>query len=426
MDVVVTGALLALVLTAYRHPPARVEAAVAGLAVLVTVAVAVPTGLVAADVLWDGVHRLAPVVGFLMTILVVADVCARAGLFELAAEWVQRSAAGRPVRLLQGVFALAAVVTIVFSLDATAVLLTPVVLVAAGRLGASARPGAFACLRMANSASLLLPVSNLTNLLALPYLTLTFTGFAARMAPVLVVVLVLEYAALRLLLRRELEAAERQGGEELADDRAAAEQRDRPPGPVPWVPVATVALMLAGFVLASPAGTEPVWVSGAAALVLAGWARTRGVLRARDVVAAAHPSFALFVLALGVVVAAGSVGFLGELVGRWVPAEADSVAGLLVVAVLATVLANLVTNLSATLLVVPLVAPLGDTAILAALLGLNIGAGLTYSGSLANLLWRRGLERAGEHVSMRAFHGFSLVVTPVVLVAAVLTLAATS
>jgi len=75
---------------------------------------------------------------------------------------------------------------------------------------------------------------------------------------------------------------------------------------------------------------------------------------------------------------------------------------------------------------VPLVAPLGDTVVLAALLGLNIGSGLTYSGSLANLPWRRGLERAGERVSMRDFHRYSLLVTPAVLVAAVLTLAATS
>jgi len=63
------------------------------------------------------------------------------------------------------------------------------------------------------------------------------------------------------------------------------------------------------------------------------------------------------------------------------------------VALLATLLANLLTNLSATLLLVPMLAPLGTTAVLAALLGLNIGSGLTYTGSLANLLWRRTLVR---------------------------------
>ena len=92
-------------------------------------------------------------------------------------------------------------------------------------------------------------------------------------------------------------------------------------------------------------------------------------------------------------------------------------------AVLATVLAALLTNLSATILLVPMVAPLGTTAVLAALLGLNIGSGLTWTGSLANLLWRRTLVRlrpAGEHA---AFHRVSLTITPVSLFLGVGTLA---
>ena len=57
-------------------------------------------------------------------------------------------------------------VTAALSLDATVVLLTPVVLVTANGVGARARPHLYACTHLANSASLLLPVSNLTNLLA--------------------------------------------------------------------------------------------------------------------------------------------------------------------------------------------------------------------------------------------------------------------
>ena len=76
---------------------------------------------------------------------------------------------------------------------------------------------------MANSASLLLPVSNLTNLLALPHLDLTFTGFAVRMAPVLAVVLVVEYVGLRLLFRRDLTGEPRPD----ADGPAARCRRSR-------------------------------------------------------------------------------------------------------------------------------------------------------------------------------------------------------
>ncbi|MGZ4486733.1 MAG: SLC13 family permease [Nocardioides sp.] len=402
VPIVALGVLLA---AAYRHPRPRTEALVAVLAAAATLA----SRTISPGEAWSSVRYLFPVVAFLVTILVVADVCARAGLFRAAAQVVRRGSRGRAVRLLGGVFVLAALVTAVLSLDATVVLLTPVVVGAAVALGTSSRPGAYACLRMANSASLLLPVSNLTNLLAMPHLDLTFGGFALVMAPVLAVVLVVEYAVLRVAFRRELAGA------------TAPTQREEDV-PVPRVPLLVVALMLVGFAALSPFGVEPYWVSTVAAVALVVWARPRGLQSGREAVHAAHPSFALFVFSLGVVVAALATGFLGERVSALLPGS-TSYADLLVIAVVATVLANLLTNLSATLLVVPLLAPLGTPAVLAALLGLNIGSGLTYTGSLANLLWRRTLVTLDDPPSLLEFHRLSLVATPLTLVAAVSTLA---
>ncbi len=392
-------------MVAVLHLPWRQEA---GAAVAATVVV-LATGLVDRDTATDAVRELLPVVVFLVTILVVSDVCARAGLFAAAARLVGRASGGRPHRLLLGVFLLAALVTTVLSLDATVVLFTPIVVGAAATLGSSDRPGAFACLRMANSASLLLPVSNLTNLLALPHLDLDFVGFASRMAPVLLVVLVVEYAGLRLLFRHELAAPVR-------------DHHDLEGPPVPVFPTVVVALMLAGFVALSRWDLAPAWASSAAALVLVVWAGVRRLVGPRDVARAANPSFALLVLALGVAVAAIAAGFLGDLVEDLVPSS-TSFPALLAVAVLATMLCALLTNLSATILLVPLVAPLGTTAVLAALLGLNIGSGLTWTGSLANLLWRRTLVHAGREVSSAAFHRVSLTITPVSLFLGVGTLA---
>ena len=64
------------------------------------------------------------------------------------------------------VFGVAAATTTILSLDATMVLLTPVVLATVRTLSVPAEPHAYATAHLANSASLLLPVSNLTNLLA--------------------------------------------------------------------------------------------------------------------------------------------------------------------------------------------------------------------------------------------------------------------
>ncbi|WP_395656825.1 SLC13 family permease [Nocardioides sp.] len=409
LDLVPLAALLALLVTAYVHPTARTELGVGLLAAAATLT----TGILGGSEVEEVLRRLGPVVLFLVTILVVGDVCARAGVFVAAAERVRSASGGRPVHLFTGVFLLAAAVTAVLSLDATVVLLTPVVVVAAAAAGTSTRPGAHACLRMANSASLLLPVSNLTNLLAMPHLDLTFGQFAVTMAPVLAAVLVVEYGVLRLLFRRPLAAP-------ATPDAPVAR-----PTPLEPVPLVVVALMLVGFAVGSPLGVEPCWISGVAAVVLVAWARHRRLVTWRQAGHAAHPAFAVFVLCLGLVVEALSVGFLGDLVADLVPGG-TSWLDLVAIAVLATVLANLLTNLSATLLLVPLLAPLGDTAVLAALLGLNIGSGLTYTGSLANLLWRRTLVRIGDAPSLRELHRVSLVATPLSLVVAVTVLAATA
>ncbi len=136
-DVVVVLALGGMLAVAFKHPSGRVEALVG----LVCAAATVATGLLTSAEVRTALEELAPVVAFLVTILVVSDVCARAGLFTAAAQRVGRWSGGKPVLLFTGVFALAAVVTITLSLDATVVLLTPVVLVACLARSAPAGPG---------------------------------------------------------------------------------------------------------------------------------------------------------------------------------------------------------------------------------------------------------------------------------------------
>jgi arsenical pump membrane protein len=86
------------------------------------------------------VRPILQVVVFLVTILVVAEMCARAGVFAAAAHLVRRRSRGRPAALFTGTFLLAALVTTVLSLDATVVLVTPVAVAAAVGLHASPRP----------------------------------------------------------------------------------------------------------------------------------------------------------------------------------------------------------------------------------------------------------------------------------------------
>jgi arsenical pump membrane protein len=90
--------------------------------------------------------------------------------------------------------------------------------------------------------------------------------------------------------------------------------------------------------------------------------------------------------------------------------------------VLAAVLANLVTNLPAVLVLLPLVAPAGTGAVLALLIGVNLGPNLTYVGSLATLLWRRVLRDHDRDADLAEYTRLGLRTAPVTLLLAVLAL----
>jgi arsenical pump membrane protein len=106
----------------------------------------------------------------------------KAGCIHLAGRHARRHSRGDPVRLLGRVFVAAAVTTAVLSLDATVVLPTPLILTTVRTVRVRAAPHVDAATHLSSSASLLLPVSNLTNLLAYQASGLTFISFAGLMA----------------------------------------------------------------------------------------------------------------------------------------------------------------------------------------------------------------------------------------------------
>ncbi|MDQ0989661.1 Na+/H+ antiporter NhaD/arsenite permease-like protein [Streptomyces sp. V3I7] len=127
--------LLAVLACAVIHPFGWPEAVVAVPAAGVVIA----TGAISLGHAREEAERLGPVIGFLAAVLVLAQLYDDEGLFHACGAWMALSAAGRPRRLLVQVFAPASVITAVLSLDATIVLLTPVVFATAARLRARAR-----------------------------------------------------------------------------------------------------------------------------------------------------------------------------------------------------------------------------------------------------------------------------------------------
>ena len=285
--VVLLASVLAFAVVRPRGLPEAVAAVPAG---MLTVAV----GLVPEADAWAEVRSLLPTIAFLAAVLLLAHLADADGVFRYAGAIAARISAGRPVRLLATVFGVAAVVTAVLSLDATVVLLTPVLFATAAAVGVRPRPYVYACTHLANSASLLLPVSNLTNLLAFAASGLSFVAFARLMALPWLAVILVEYVAFRVF---------------FASDLGTPPRRALPkPLAAPRWALTVLALTLVGFALGEQLGYAPAWAAAAGAVLLAAPRLRRAPRDVGRLLLEANPLFLAFVLGLALVVLAVLIG----------------------------------------------------------------------------------------------------------------------
>ncbi|HEX4017442.1 MAG TPA: SLC13 family permease [Frankiaceae bacterium] len=360
-------------------------AGVAGLLTLVT-------GLLPLHDAGDVTARVGPVLGFLVAVTVLAELSERAEVFEQAADAVARAARGSVPRLFLMVCGVGAITTILLSLDTTAVLLTPVVLALAARLELPPLPFAMTAVWLANTASLLLPVSNLTNLLAADKLGMSASTYVGKMLLPAGVAIVATVLVLRVRFRRELRG------------RFLPQPRRQPADRVLFI---VSAVCCVGFGPAVIAGV-PAWAAAtpAAAVTVGAFAwRRRSELRFRLV------PWRLVILVEGlflVVSAAGRHGLdrlLHDVLGG---------GGTWRVGSIAAAAANAFNNLPAYL---ALERQTSRHDLLALLCGVNIGPLVLLWGSLATLLWRERCKARGLDVSAREFATLGVIGVPVVLAA---------
>ena len=148
---------------------------------LVLGVICVVTGWLPADQAADNMKRIAPLLLFLGSVIVLAKLARQAQVFDVIADRLAIIGRGNYVALFVLCVAFASFVTIFLNLDTTAVLLTPVMLALAPKARIAPLPLAMTTVWLANTASLLLPVSNLTNLLAANRVALDAPAFVARM-----------------------------------------------------------------------------------------------------------------------------------------------------------------------------------------------------------------------------------------------------
>jgi arsenical pump membrane protein len=368
-----------------------------------------PVTASSATVLTDLALRVGPVMVFLVAITVVAEIADAAGVFDIAGHWAARAGRGRTWLLWLLIVGLSCLSTIVLSLDTTAVLLTPVVIAVARQLRLNPLPFAMTTVWLANTASLLLPVSNLTNLLALQRFSALgrdYSGYISLALWPAMAAIAATVAVLALLHWRDLRGQYR--------PRARPEPHDR----VLLIVAATVCVALGpAFV----SGITPAIPASVAALALVGTllVRNRPLLREIKV----PWLVVLGVSALFVAVDLALSHGLRDLLAGWV-GTGNRPLDLLRVSAFGAGTANVVDNLPA-YLALESVTDNDPDRLMALLIGVNAGPLVTVWASLATILWRERCRRAGVTIRMWRFAWQGAICATAAVLAAALALALT-
>lgn len=329
----------------------------------------------------DAARQVWPPFVLVAGLLMVGEAANAERLFEAAGARVAQAPL-HPRAMLGSLLVLVAVVSALLNLDTAAVFMTPVLVHAARRRRLDERPFLYGPAFLANCGSLLLPGSNLTNLLVLHGEAASGLAFAGRMWPAwaaacaVAVALLVAAFPLQTGVRRE--------------------------APLPHLslgPGFVSVLVTAGLILALRNPALPVLGVGLAATVSR---RVRPRVKVRVLAG-------LFLLALT----------LGTLARLWHgPASLLSHLGGWPSGGLAAVSSIVVNNLPASVLFSAQPPP----HLAALLLGLDLGPNLAVTGSLAAYLWLRAARAAGACPSIWRYSLYGLVLAPATLVASLVAL----
>lgn len=350
---------------------------------------------------------------FLFGMMVLAELARNEGVFVWLADVAMRHANGSSARLFLLIYLTGTVVTALLSNDATAVVLTPAVLVTVRRAQVSPKPYLFICAFIANAASFILPISNPANIVIygrqLPPL-----GVWARifLAPSLIAV-VATYFLLRFLSRRDLQ---QQYKVQSTPVELSSQGR---------LAVAGLVLAAIALIVRSAYGADlglPTALAGVATLAFVALKdRAVPMKVARDVTW----SVLFLVAGLFVIVEAMSQAgllLLAEEGIGWLVSKPHAVANLSSAFGVAAI-SNVMNNLPVALASGAALQHLGNLPSLshAVLLGIDLGPNLSVTGSLATILWLIALRREGVEITATEFLKAGMVIMPVSLLLSVLT-----
>jgi arsenical pump membrane protein len=355
---------------------------------------------------------------FLMGMMLLSELAREQGVFDWAASVAVRRANGSCSRLFLLTYGVGTLVTIFMSNDATAVVLTPAILMAVRKAKVSPLPYLFVCALVANAASFVLPISNPANLVVfhtrMPPLGRWLAEFGV---PSLLSILV-TFIVMRVLFRQELckSIACEVGEVKLSGDGKLV--------------LAGLALMIAVLLTASAMDKDLGLPTCLAALVITAVVSIK--TRSNPIKLAREISWTTLLLVAGLFVMVDAVESQGalDLTRQWLAwaSNLGQNTGAVVVGFAVGIANNLVNNLPLGLIAGGTIQAAHTTRLLAnaVLIGVDLGPNLSVTGSLATILWLLALRKdsggdtEGENldVSFWKFLKIGAVAMPVALFAA--------
>jgi arsenical pump membrane protein len=254
-------------------------------------------------------------------------------------------------------------------------------------------PFAMCTVWLANTASLLLPVSNLTNLLAAGRINLSPAGFAARLGPAQAAALAVTGVLLWVFYWRRGRRGDQHEG---VDRYEVPEPFQVPHRGLLWV----TGVACAAFIPAILAGVQLEVVSSVAAgVVLVAFAFLKPRALSWKLIPWRLP---VFVIGLFFVVQTLSYHFLRPLTAALV-GSSPGAAGVFRAAAAGAALSNAANNLPSYVAVAAAVPDANHTQLLGLLIGVNVGPVIVPWASLATLLCYERCVAAGVAVPLRRF-----------------------
>jgi arsenical pump membrane protein len=353
---------------------------------------------------------------FLMGMMLISELAREHGVFDWLSSAAVRSAKGSYSRLFLLVYMVGTVVTIFMSNDATAVVLTPAILVAVRKAKVEPLPYLFVCAFIANAASFVLPISNPANLVVfhnqMPPLGRWLLWFGVPS----ILSIVTTFLVLRWIFRKQLHG--------VIEHEVENHWLNHDGKLVLGGLVATAVVLLIASGLDWDLGLPTCATALVVTAIVSFKSRSNPLPLLREI------SWSTLALVAGLFILVDAVESIGAMKQThawllWVEARGPAV-GALITGFVVGVANNLVNNLPLGLMAGSTLqdAPTKGLLASAVMIGVDLGPNLSITGSLATILWLIALRKEKIDVSFWSFLKVGLIAMPAALLASLVSVIA--